>query len=160
VTRRAGYDRATEQPIALESDQELRNAVGRLRADQPAANAQRGEVRLVAGPLGELRRASDEALGVERGVDDGLGIQVDDGTLLLLPLFTAPRNFARSGSFSAHMRPLEWELNEPKAQAYREKPEIIRACRGFNAFAAMRRCHGAAADPTRRRRLLFGSVTS
>jgi hypothetical protein len=156
VTCRAGYDRATEQPVALESDQQLRNAVGRLRADQPAANAERREVGLVAGPLGKLRRAADQALRVERRVDDGLGIQVDDGTLLLLPLFTAPRNFARSGSFSAHMRPWEWELNEPKAQAYREKPEIIRACRDFNDFAAnaampwrRRRPHAAAASISR-----------
>ncbi|HTT30235.1 MAG TPA: hypothetical protein VMG37_17590 [Solirubrobacteraceae bacterium] len=110
MTRRAGHDRATEQPVALESEQQLRNAVGRLRSDQPAADAERGEVSLVAGALGELCRAADQALRIERSIDDGLGIQVDDGTLLLLPLFTAPRNFARSGSFSAHMRPCEWGL--------------------------------------------------
>jgi hypothetical protein len=154
VTDRAGHHRAAEQPVALESVQQLGDTMGRLGADQPAADAQRGEVRLVADALRELRRAADQALGIERGVDDGLGIQIDDGTLLLLPLFTAPRNFAGSGSFSAHMRPWEWGLNEPKAQTYRGKPEIIRAHRDLTDFAALRRCHDAAADPTRRRRQL------
>jgi len=37
------------------------------------------------------------------------------------------------------MRPCEWELNEPKAQAYREKAEIIRPCRDLTDFAALRR---------------------
>ncbi|HUA05054.1 MAG TPA: hypothetical protein VMB27_14215 [Solirubrobacteraceae bacterium] len=147
VTDRAGHDRATEQAVALESDQQLAKAMGRLRAEQPATNAQRGEVRLVAGALCELRGAADQTLRIARGVDDGLGIQVDDGTLLLLPLFTSPRNFPRSGSFSAHMRPCEWGLNDLKAQAYREKPEIIRTCRGLTDFAALRRCQAPPPTP-------------
>jgi hypothetical protein len=47
------------------------------------ADAQGGEICLVAGALGELGGASDETLGVEDGADDGLRVQVDDGTLLL-----------------------------------------------------------------------------
>jgi hypothetical protein len=55
----------------------------RLGADETAADAQRCEIRLVAGALGELGGAPDQTLGVECEVDDGLGVQVDDGTLLL-----------------------------------------------------------------------------
>ena len=84
VAQRAGHERATEQAVALESDQQLGEALRRLGAEQPAAHAQRGEVRLVAGALGELGGAADQTLRVERGIDDGLGVQVDDGTLLLL----------------------------------------------------------------------------
>jgi len=84
VTEPSGHDRATEQPVALESDQQPGYLLRRLRAEQPAADAQRREVRLVAGALGELGGTVDQALGVERRIDDGLGIQVDDRTLLLL----------------------------------------------------------------------------
>jgi predicted protein tyrosine phosphatase len=80
------YDRATEQAVALESEQQATDLLRRLRAEQPAANAQRREVRLVTGALGQLGGTVDQALGVERGIDDGLGVQVDDGTLLLLLL--------------------------------------------------------------------------
>jgi hypothetical protein len=57
--------------------------VGRLGSDQPTADAQRGEVRLVTGALGELGGTPDQALWIECGADDGLGIQVNDRTLLL-----------------------------------------------------------------------------
>jgi hypothetical protein len=83
VAERAGYGGTAEQSVALESEQQLRDAVRGFRPDHAAADAQRGEVRLVAGALGELGGASDQALGVERGADDGLGVQVNDGTLLL-----------------------------------------------------------------------------
>jgi predicted protein tyrosine phosphatase len=86
VAEPSRYDRATEQAVALESEQDAADLLRRLRAQEPAANAQRREVRLVAGALGQLGGAVDQALGVERGIDDGLGVQVDDGTLLLLLL--------------------------------------------------------------------------
>jgi hypothetical protein len=60
------------------------HALGRLGTDQPAPHAQGREIRLVTGTLGELGGAFDQTLGVERGANDGLGIQVDDGTLLLI----------------------------------------------------------------------------
>ena len=84
VADAGGHDRAAEQAVALESEQQLGDALRRLRAEQPAAHAQRGEIRLVAGALGELGGAPDQTLGVERSIDDGLWVQVDDGTLLLL----------------------------------------------------------------------------
>jgi hypothetical protein len=55
----------------------------RLGAHQPAADAQGGEICLVAGALGKLGDPPDQTFGVERGADDGLGVQIDDGTLLL-----------------------------------------------------------------------------
>ena len=55
----------------------------RLSSYEPAADAQRREIRLVAGALGELGGAPDEAPRVQGGADDGLGVDVDDGTLLL-----------------------------------------------------------------------------
>jgi hypothetical protein len=64
VARRAGHNRAAEQPVALESPQQLGDAVGRLGTDQATADAQRGEIRLVAGALGQLGRATDQPLGI------------------------------------------------------------------------------------------------
>jgi hypothetical protein len=55
----------------------------RFGPNHPAANAERGEIRLVAGALGELGGTFDQALGIERGGDDGLGVEANDGTLLL-----------------------------------------------------------------------------
>jgi hypothetical protein len=91
--------------------------VRRLRADQTAADAQRGEVRLVAGALGELGDALDQPFGIERGADDGLGVEVNDGTLLLTFLGKVP---PRSGVVLGEL---------PKLYAYREKPLNIRASR-------------------------------
>jgi hypothetical protein len=67
----------------LEPEQQLRDMVRRFGSDQPAADAQRGEIRLIAGALGELCRAFDQTLRVEGGADDGPGVQVDYRTLLL-----------------------------------------------------------------------------
>jgi hypothetical protein len=83
VAQCPGDDRAAKQAIALESDQQLGYAVRRLGADEAAAHTERGEVRLVAGALGELGGAADQSLGVKCKADDGLGIQVNDETLLL-----------------------------------------------------------------------------
>jgi hypothetical protein len=106
VTEATGHDRATEQAVTPESADKLRETLRRLGAEQPAADRDRGEIRLIAGALGKLGRATDQTLGVARGFDDGLRVQVDDGTLLLLPLGTAARNFAYSGRFSARGRQL------------------------------------------------------
>ena len=108
VTEPSRHDRATEQAVALKSEQQPADLLGWLRAQQPAANAQRREVRLVAGALGQLGGTVDQALGVERGVDDGLGVQVDDGTLLLLPQCPLPANSADSGRFLAQWRQVWW----------------------------------------------------
>ena len=83
VAERSGHDCPAEQAVALEAEEQLRDAVRRLRPHQPAADAQRGEIRLVTGALGDLRGAADQTLGVERGADDGLGIEIDYRTLLL-----------------------------------------------------------------------------
>jgi hypothetical protein len=83
VANRAGHDGAAEQAVALETDQQLGEAMGRLGPEQPAADTQRSEVRLVTGALGELGGSLDEPFGVERGADDGLWVEVDYGTLLL-----------------------------------------------------------------------------
>jgi hypothetical protein len=39
--------------------------MGRLGSDQPAADAERGEIRLIARALGELGGTADQALGVK-----------------------------------------------------------------------------------------------
>ena len=83
VTERAGHDRTADQAVALESAHQGGEALRRLGTEQPAADGDRGEVRLVAGAPRELGRAPDQPLGVARGVDDRLWVQIDDGTLLL-----------------------------------------------------------------------------
>jgi hypothetical protein len=60
----AGHDRPTEQPVALEAAQQLGHFVRWLRADQPAADAQRREVSLVTGALSQLGGAADQPLGI------------------------------------------------------------------------------------------------
>jgi hypothetical protein len=84
VAERACHGRTAEQPIALKAEEQLRDTTRRLGPDDAAADAERREVRLVPGALGELRGTFDQALGIEGGADDGLGIQVRNGTLLLL----------------------------------------------------------------------------
>ena len=82
VANRTGHDRTPEQAVALEASHQLRDAMWRLGADQPAADAQRGEMCLVAGALGKLGGASDQTPRVECGADNGLRVQVDDEILL------------------------------------------------------------------------------
>jgi hypothetical protein len=48
--------------------------VGQLGADQPAADAQGGEVRLVAEALDELGGGAERADRVQRTGQDGLGV--------------------------------------------------------------------------------------
>ena len=81
---RGGHNGAAEQAVMAEAVQQVGDLVRRLGTDQAAANAQRREIRLVAGALGELGGAADQSLGVECEADYGLGIQVNDGSLLLL----------------------------------------------------------------------------
>jgi hypothetical protein len=64
----------------------LREPSRRLGAEEPGADGYAGEVGLVAGALGNLARTPDQTLWVARGVDDGLWVEVDDRTLLLLRL--------------------------------------------------------------------------
>ena len=99
MARPAGDDGTPEQAVALKPDQQLGRAVRRLGPDQPAADTQRREIRLVAGAPGELGGAVDQALGVECGADDGLGVQVNDGTLLYGDRFIFSRDLSRSGRF-------------------------------------------------------------
>ncbi len=100
VTERAGHDRTADQAIALESAHQGGEALRRLGTEQPAADGDRGEVRLVAGAPRELGRAPDQPLGVTRGVDDRLWVQIDDGTLLLRQApFDFSWNFGFSGRF-------------------------------------------------------------
>lgn len=84
MAQSARDDGAAEQPVALEAEQQLGQPVGRLGTDQAAADAQGGEIGLVAGALGELGGATDQGLGISCEADDGLWIQIDDGTPLLL----------------------------------------------------------------------------
>jgi hypothetical protein len=64
--------------------------VRRLGADEAAANTERSEIGLVASALREFGGALDQPLGVERGADDGLGVELNDGTLLLTFLGKVP----------------------------------------------------------------------
>jgi hypothetical protein len=64
VAQRPGHDRSAEQPVALEAAQQLGDLVRRLGTDQAAADAQRREIRLVAGALGQLGRPTDQPLGI------------------------------------------------------------------------------------------------
>ena len=122
-----------------------------------------GEVRLVAGALGELGGTVDQALGVARGVDYGLGVQVDDGTLLLVRLIHRFMEFCllREGSprwgvgVNRHRKELQ-------RHAYRKETQNIRLfyvtsrVRVRSEFAAVtaamtwrrRRPHAAAAPPS------------
>jgi hypothetical protein len=68
--------------VALECQQHLRHLVGQLEADQTAADADGGEVRLVGDALGQLDAAAQQAL--ETGVYDR-------------PLLTESGSLARSG---------------------------------------------------------------
>ncbi len=122
VAQRAGHGRAAKQAVALESAQQLGQAVRRLGPDQPAPDAESREIRLVAGTLGELGGAFDQTLGVERGADDGLGIQVDDGTLLLIRV-------PREGSSALGRRASVSTERRCNHYAYREKPQSMRARR-------------------------------
>ena len=83
VANRPGHDRTREQAVALEAGYQLRDATWRLGSHQPTADAQRGEICLVAGALGKLGGACNQTLGVASGADDGLRVQVDYETLLL-----------------------------------------------------------------------------
>ena len=60
VADRSGADRSPQHPEALEGEEHLRDSMGQLRRDQSAADAQRGEVRLVPEALDELARASED----------------------------------------------------------------------------------------------------
>jgi hypothetical protein len=73
--------------------------VRRLRPDQPAADTQGREIRLVAGATGELGGALDQALWVECGGDDGLGVQANDRTLLVGDRFIFSCDLSCSGRF-------------------------------------------------------------
>jgi hypothetical protein len=150
VTESTGHDRATDQAVASESTNQLREALGRLGAEQSAPYGNHGEIRLIARPLGDLGRAPDQTLGVARGIDDGLGVQVDDGTLLLLQL---GHGFMQFSSFGKVRGAQASGQVGHRAHAYRENTQIIRARRDRTDFAAAAAAMtGAAADPTRRRR--------
>jgi hypothetical protein len=99
-------------------------ALRRLGAEQAAADGDRGEVRLVAGTNGELGRAADQGLGVARGVDDGLRVKVDDGTLLLLQPCHCFNEFCSLGKILGAPTSGLVGLRD---HAYREKAQIIRA---------------------------------
>jgi hypothetical protein len=101
VADRTGHDRAPEQAIPLEAEQQVRDTLRRLGPDQPAPDAQRREIRLVAGALGELGGSFDQTLGVEGGADDGLWVQIDYGTLLLRDL-SGREGCTRSGRHASH----------------------------------------------------------
>jgi hypothetical protein len=124
MTEPTGHDRAADQAVALESENELGKTLRRLGAEQPAADRDRGEVRLVAGALGELGRATDQSLWVARGIDDGLRVQVDDGTLLLLPLGHRFMQFCSLGKVLATEASGGVGL---KDHAHRKNDQIIRA---------------------------------
>jgi hypothetical protein len=51
--------------VALEGPHHLRETVRQLRPHQAAAHQQRGEVGLVAEPLGQLQPAAEERLQVD-----------------------------------------------------------------------------------------------
>jgi hypothetical protein len=80
VANRAGHDGPAQEAVTLKAEEQLGDALRRLGADQTAANAESGEICLVACALRELGGALDQTLGVQSGVDDGLWVEVDDGT--------------------------------------------------------------------------------
>jgi hypothetical protein len=51
--------------VALECQQHLRQLVGQLRADEAAADADSGEVRLVAEALDELQSTAQQSLEID-----------------------------------------------------------------------------------------------
>ena len=59
VADRPDGDRAAEHPVALERQRHLREPVRRLEPDDAAADAERGEVRLVTRAFGEFQRTLD-----------------------------------------------------------------------------------------------------
>ena len=66
VAAGGGDERAADQSEALEAEQLLGDLVRQLGPDQPAAHAERGEVRLVAEPLEQLRGAAGQRARVEQ----------------------------------------------------------------------------------------------
>src|SRR5436305_1007971 len=65
VAEGADGDSATEHAVALESQEQLGDAVRRLDADQATAYAQQGKVGLVTYPLGDLQAAADDRLWIK-----------------------------------------------------------------------------------------------
>jgi hypothetical protein len=107
----------------------LREPSRRLGAEEPGPDGYTGEVRLVAGALGNLARAPDQTLWVARGVDDGLRVEVDDRTLLLSRLCHGFTEFSSFGKVLGAGASGGVGLKE---HAYRENAQIIRARRDRN----------------------------
>jgi hypothetical protein len=159
VAERAGHDCPADQAVALETANQLREALRRLWAEQPASDGDRGEIRLIARALGELGGAAGETPGIACGVDERLWVEVDDGTLLLRSApFCFSWNFDFSGRFARSVASGRLSTAGGREEhAYRETTQNIRrqplrvcARREFAAVTAA--MTGAAADPTRRRR--------
>ena len=65
VANRADRDRAGEQTVTLERVSDPRHPLRRLDPEHAGAEADPGEVRLVAGPSGELGAGAEQALQVD-----------------------------------------------------------------------------------------------
>src|SRR5690348_2826818 len=61
VTQRGRRARPAQQAVALDGQEELSHAVRRLQPDHAGAHADRGEVGLVDGALGQLQATADDA---------------------------------------------------------------------------------------------------
>ena len=69
--RRRGHG-AADHPVAVEREHDPRHAMRELRSNQPAAHAERDEVRLIPEPLRQAGGATEDRLRIEVHVGQNL----------------------------------------------------------------------------------------